>query len=460
MTSTDLLYLLFLVCLCGVVRLLRPWPRLREWVIIAFSLGIVASWGLFSLWLLLAIAAINFAAMAIATRLAPARERAVLIGAIVFDLAALALFKYDVFILTNVEKALDLNLRVPALGLPLAISFYTFHLISYLADRLRAKIKPLPLRHYLFYLAFIPHLIAGPIVRVWQLPSQLGRVRPLRGDLLFGVHELVTGFFLKAVIANNLAQATAAYWTRDPGIALSAADRWVIAFLYYCQIYGDFAGYSLMALGAARLLGYRLPANFRAPMLAATMQDFWRQWHITLSRWLRDYLYITLGGNRRGARRTLVNIMITMLLGGLWHGAAWTFVAWGGMQGLGLVAERVLGFETRGRSGGWRAAWWLATQLWVTLAWVFFRANDLPSALGFVGGMLRLARADAWTLDGALLFPLLIGAGAVLHQLTALALPRIPRRHLGVWLGLATGVLLVLDLTVYSPEAAFIYFRF
>ncbi|HEV8016447.1 MAG TPA: MBOAT family O-acyltransferase [Stellaceae bacterium] len=460
MSYTDILFLFLLAALCVVSRFLRPWVRLREWVIIAFSLMIVASWGLFSLALLLAIAAINFLAMRIAIAQPPARERAIIIATIVFDIAALAVFKYDVFFLTTLETALDLNFRIPALGLPLAISFYTFHLISYLVDRLRGKIRPLPLRHYLFYLCFIPHLIAGPIVRVWQLPSQLGRVRRIRTDLLFGVHELVVGFFLKAVISNNLARLADPFWSSDPGVALSAADRWLVAFLYYCQIYADFAGYSLMALGMARLLGYRLPANFRAPLLAGTMQDFWRRWHITLSRWLRDYLYISLGGNRRGARRTLANIMITMLLGGLWHGAAWTFVAWGGMQGIGLAAERVLGFEAIAASAPRRIAWWLATQLWVTLAWVFFRATDLPSALAFIAGMLRVDRAGAWIVHGAVLFPLLIAAGAVLHQMTPLALARLPRRYLATSLGLTTGALLVLDLLVYSPESVFIYFRF
>lgn len=297
-------------------------------------------------------------------------------------------------------------------------------------------------------------------MQIWQLPSQLGHIRRVRTGLLFGVHELVVGFFLKAVISNNLAQEIDPFWSRDPGLALSAADRWLVALLYYCEIYADFAGYSLMALGMARLLGYRLPANFRAPLLAGTMQDFWRRWHITLSRWLRDYLYISLGGNRRGLRRTLVNILITMLLGGLWHGAAWTFVAWGGMHGIGLAAERLLGREFIAGSVSRRMAWWLVTQLWVTLAWVFFRASDMSSALAFIAGMLRVDGVGAWLVHGAVVFPMLLGAGAVLHQMTPLALARLPRRHLASCLGVATGVLLVLDVLVYAPERVFIYFKF
>jgi hypothetical protein len=166
-----------------------------------------------------------------------------------------------------------------------------------------------------------------------------------------GLHFFITGFFLKSVVANNIAGFGAdtgtdfpggidTVWQGTAGYSLSTADHWAVAFLYYCQIYSDFAGYSLMALGMARLLGYRLPANFRSPMRAGTLQEFWQRWHITLSHWLRDYLYIPLGGGRASAPRVAVNVLITMLLGGLWHGAAWTFVIWGGMHGFGLVVER------------------------------------------------------------------------------------------------------------------------
>ncbi|HKT17683.1 MAG TPA: MBOAT family O-acyltransferase [Stellaceae bacterium] len=458
MIYTDILFVLIFVLLCLLSRALRPWPELREWTIIVVSLIVVVSWGMFSLVLLLAVAAINFAA-AWAAPAAPGRRRAIVLAAIAFDLAALALFKYGSFIATNLGVAFDTKLRAPALGIPLAISFYTFHLISYHVDGLRRKIPPLPLRQYLFYLCFFPHLVAGPIVRTWQLPSQLGHVRRVGGDLLFGVHYFVLGFFLKAVVANNLAQAIDPYWLADAA-GLSAADRWVIAFLYYCQIYSDFAGYSLMALGMARLLGYRLPANFRTPMLAGTMQEFWRRWHITLSRWLRDYLYISMGGNRLGKPRALVNILVTMLLGGLWHGAGWSFVAWGAMQGIGLAAERILGLH-RKPDGLWRRLpWWLITQLWVTLAWVFFRAPDIHSALHFTDAMLRLDHASAFMVQSRLLFPLAIAGGAVLHHLSPLCIATLPRRRLGLFLGVTTGILLMLDLMVYSPNKVFIYFKF
>lgn len=460
MSYTDVLFILLLACLCILCRWLRPWPRFREWTIVAFSLLVVASWGVFSLLLMLAIAAINFVAIALASSAAPQRQRALLIAAIVFDIAALAFFKYAGFVAANLGLVLSVNLGVPALGIPLAISFYTFQLISYLVDSLRRRIPPLGLRQYLFYLCFFPHVIAGPIVRVWQLPSQLGRIRKLPTDLAFGIHYFVVGFFLKAVVAGNLASAMDPFWKNDPAVTLSAADHWIVALLYYCQIYADFAGYSLIALGMARLLGYRLPANFRAPMLAGTLQDFWRRWHITLSRWLRDYLYIPLGGNRHGRYHALANLMITMLLGGLWHGAAWTFVAWGAMHGAGLAAERMLGLQAKAHRFWQRFSWWLCTQLWVTLAWVFFRAATLTDALAFIRALLRFDGWAAFAVDSRMFLPMLIGAGAVLHHGAPLAIAALPRRYLGICFGAVTAVLLVLDVVVYSPNQVFIYFKF
>src|SRR5262249_29407694 len=181
-------------------------------------------------------------------------------------------------------------------GVPLAISFYVFHIISYLVDVYYGRVARATFGNYLFYLSFFPHLIAGPIVRAWQLMPQIAATRPLRMNFIIGFHFVVTGFFLKSVVADNIAGAIDPLWTT--AASLAPADQWMLAIFYYCQIYGDFAGYSLMALGMARLLGYRLPANFRLPLTAVTLQDFWRRWHISLSRWLRDYVYFGLGGSR------------------------------------------------------------------------------------------------------------------------------------------------------------------
>jgi alginate O-acetyltransferase complex protein AlgI len=460
MIYTDTLFIVLLFGFWFLTQFLRSWPALREWVIIGFSLAIVASWGIFSVLLLITVAAINFAAVRIADPAGRLQSRGIIACTIAFDLSILALFKYAGFFQSNLEDLLHWRVPVPSMGIPLAISFYTFHLISYLVDITRQRTTPLPVRRYLFYLCFFPHVVAGPIVRTWQLTPQLGRIRRMPLDIPLGIHYFVVGFFLKTVVANNLAEAIDPIWQGDPGPVMSAADRWIIAALYYCQIYSDFAGYSLMALGMARLLGYRLPPNFRAPILAGSLQDFWRRWHRTLSFWLRDYLYIPLGGNRGGRARTVINIIVTMVLGGLWHGAGWNFLVWGAMHGVGIGGERLLGLHTR-RLRAWpRIAWWIGTQIWVTVAWVFFRSPDLEYASHFAAGMFRISGLDSLTVQASLALPIVIASGAILHQLTPLWISRVRRERLGLYLGLATGILLVLDVVVYSPNKAFIYFSF
>jgi alginate O-acetyltransferase complex protein AlgI len=458
MIYTDALFIISFVVLWGLAQALRARPVWREWLIIAFSLVFVASWGLFSVALLLAMAGVNFVAIKAATAASDDSRRRVLGATVAFDLLVLIVFKYGHFIGANLPALPAVTIALPALGIPLAISFYTFHLISYLVDISKQQTRPLRLRQYLFYLCFFPHVVAGPIVRTWQLAPQLGKIRRVPGNLAFGVHFFVLGFFLKSVIANNLADAIDPIWDGEQAWQLSAADRWVTAFLYYCQIYADFAGYTLMALGMARLLGYRLPPNFRGPLLAGTMQEFWRRWHRTLSFWLRDYLYIPLGGNRGGRFAAVRNIFITMALGGLWHGAGWNFLIWGVMHGVGIGAERLLGMNRGGRRLRW--PWWLCTQVWVTLAWVFFRAPDLSRSSDFIGGMLQLNSPTALALHAGLALPLLFASAAVLHQLTPLWISRVPRRRLGAFLGVTTGVLLAADVILYSPHKVFIYFAF
>ena len=298
---------------------------------------------------------------------------------------------------------------------------------------------------YLFYLSFFPHVVAGPIVRTWQLVPQLRFTRRVTADWAMGLHFLVTGFFLKSICADNIAGIIDPAWI---SATLSTTDRWMVAFLYYCQIYGDFGGYSLMALGMARLLGFRLPANFRSPMRAVTLQEFWRRWHITLSRWLRDYLYIPLGGSRSGF--TSVNLMITMLLGGLWHGAGLGFVIWGAMHGAGLTVERLLPRRSS-------RVWWLATQLWVMIAWVPFRLPNRASASAFLTGMFSFGSS---AVSPAIAFALLFAAPIVIHQFLPLLIPRIGHRKLPIHLGVMTGILLIADLTIVAPGKVFLYFSF
>jgi len=467
MSYTDPLFLLFFAAVWAITYLLRPWPAIKEWFLILFSFFVIATWGYYDLILFLAVLTVNFFAAQAISRAGPHKSPSLLAGAIALDVLILALFKYANFFGGTLGTLTGEVIPSFPLGIPLAISFYIFHLISYLVDIHAGRVKLATLREYVFYLSFFPHVIAGPIVRAWQLVPQIGSRRWRRLDLPMGLHLFATGFFLKAVVANNIAGFDSAanpggidaIWKNPNEFHLSTADHWAVAFLYYCQIYGDFAGYSLMALGMARLLGYRLPANFRSPMRAGTLQEFWQRWHITLSHWLRDYLYIPLGGGRVSSPRIAANVLITMLLGGLWHGAAWGFVIWGAMHGVGLVVERVLG-RRHVASYTWNwAAWWLVAQVWITLTWVFFRAPTMSEACAFLKGMFTLS-AHPFQLCNPVAGLWICALPVVLHQIAPLFLWKIGRRRLPLVLGVMTAALLVLDLVVISPTKVFIYFRF
>ncbi|HEY8966118.1 MAG TPA: MBOAT family O-acyltransferase [Candidatus Methylacidiphilales bacterium] len=468
MLYTDTLFLILLGALLVLSRLLRSRPAAKEWLLIAFSLLVIATWGYYDLVLFLAVLGVNFAAARWLPRLRANRAKALLAAAISFDVGTLALFKYANFLGGAFSDALSIHLPRFPLGIPLAISFYVFHLVSYLVDIHKKRVHVATFREYLFYLSFFPHVIAGPIVRAWQLIPQIGRVsaRRARTDLTMGCHYLVLGFFLKTVGANNIARAIDPYWVGQAPFDLTSAERWIVAFLYYCQIYGDFAGYSLMALGMARLLGYRLPANFRAPMRAASLQEFWHRWHITLSRWLRDYLYIPLGGGRAAPARVAFNVFATFLLGGLWHGAAWGFVVWGAMHGAGLVAERVLGRRKAEPGPLGVLGFWAATQAWILLTWVFFRAPDLGTAWEWARAMIvptpshSPAHPAFFVRDVPVLGLLVCAVPSLLHHFAPDVVRHAGRRRLGTVLGLVTGALFIVNLIVLSPGATFLYFRF
>jgi alginate O-acetyltransferase complex protein AlgI len=455
MIYTDTLFLALFAAIAFISTALKPLPPVREWLLIGFSVLVIASWGIFDAILFLSIAVANFFAARAVAWLPGAPRRFLLIATIAADIGALGLFKYSNFIGDNIAAVTGWPTPQLALGIPLAISFYTFHVISYLVDVHRKVVPEASFRHYIFYLSFFPHVVAGPIVRAWQLMPQLRTPRRVRTDLAIGLHFLVTGIFLKSILADNIGGAIDPFWRS--GTDLGFAERWLLALLYYCQIYGDFAGYSLMALGMARLLGYRLPANFRCPMLAASLQEFWRRWHITFYRWLRDYVYIGLGGSRGGFLRTGINVFATMVLGGLWHGAGWGFVLWGAMHGAMLVVERALGRErTRAFHGRW-GPWWVVTQIFVILAWVPFRAPDLATVGEFYAAMVV---PTSFYVRSQILEPLLFAVPVMAHQLSPFLIRHLGRRRLPYVLGAGTGVMLLLAIVVHSPSKVFIYFRF
>jgi alginate O-acetyltransferase complex protein AlgI len=306
-------------------------------------------------------------------------RRSILIGGIAFNLGLLGYFKYADFFIANINAWSGTSLPLLNLLLPLAISFFTFQQIAYLVDCYQQDTQEYDFLNYCLFVTFFPQLIAGPIVHHREMMPQFMRLRNKLANwknILLGSLIFAMGLFKKIVIADTFAG-----WA-DAGFAnpadLSFIQAWGASLSYTFQLYYDFSGYSDMAIGAALIFNIRLPINFNSPYKALSIQDFWRRWHITLSRWLRDYVYIPLGGNRHGNWRTHINLLLTFLLGGLWHGAGWTFILWGALHGSALIIHRLwqaLGLRL------WRWAAWALTFLFINMTWVFFRAEDVDKAL-------------------------------------------------------------------------------
>jgi D-alanyl-lipoteichoic acid acyltransferase DltB (MBOAT superfamily) len=342
--------------------------------------------------------------------MAPSR-RALLWFGIAANLALLGYYKYSDFFLTTANQALGLQIPLLHLALPLAISFFTFQQIAYLVDSYRGETHEYDLLRYALFVTFFPQLIAGPIVHHKEMMPQFARARnklPNYRHIAEGMFLFALGLFKKVVIADYF--ATVATQGFDEAVSLSFFEAWATSLSYTFQLYFDFSGYSDMALGAALLFNIRLPINFNSPYKATNIQDFWRRWHMTLSRFLRDYVYIPLGGNRRGELVTQRNLLVTFVLGGLWHGAGWTFICWGALHGVALVVHRI--WRRLGLTLHPFLAWFI-TFNFINVTWVFFRArqwSDVGKVLyGMVGGngvvlSERLAR-KAWFQQLALAHP-------------------------------------------------------
>lgn len=313
----------------------------------------------------------------------PRRKAVILAAAVALNLAVLALFKYEPFI-AEVGTSLIGNRPWPQLDLilPMGISFYTFQLIGYVVDVYRGHVAAeRSILRVALFVSFFPQLVAGPIERAGHLMEQLSATQAFSWDnVRWGLSRVVAGLVKKVFIADSMALIVGEAYGNPTEV--SGFRLLVATYAFAVQIYCDFSAYSDIAIGSARMLGIRLMENFNAPYLALSIRDFWRRWHISLSAWLRDYLFIPLGGSRRGGTRTYVNLMLTMLLGGLWHGAGWNWVVWGGLQGAFLSGEKFLEVEDPA-CNKWRAlqfARWLITFHLVCLSWVFFRAADLAQA--------------------------------------------------------------------------------
>lgn len=320
------------------------------------------------------------------------QNRRLLILGLAANLALLGYYKYAGFFAENLVTFLGVPIAIPKIALPLAISFCTFQQVSFLVDCSNRQVRNLNFRRYLLYIVFFPHLIAGPIVRHHELLPQLEVPRPMATrwlDLTWGLHLFVLGLLKKTLIADLLAgYADPVFGATAAGTAPSLLEAWGAALAYTFQLYFDFSGYADMAVGSARMFGIVLPENFNSPYQATNIADFWRRWHITLSHFLRDYLYIPLGGNRAGSLRTHANLVITMLLGGLWHGAAWTFVIWGAAHGVALAVNHW--WRALSQTRGWtmpRSFAYALTMLFVIVGWVVFRAENWAAAQRMLGAM-------------------------------------------------------------------------
>ena len=317
-------------------------------------------------------------------------RRAWLTLSVCANLGLLAVFKYAPFVAENAGSLIGEPNRwdFSSWIVPVGISFYTFQTLSYSIDIFRGHLAPAPsFRDFLLYVSFFPQLVAGPIVRARSLLPQFLARRSLNAKVVkAGLYYVILGLFLKVVIADNLAPAVNEAFDKEQLPTMSPALAWLSVTYFSVQIFSDFAGYSYIAIGLAYFMGLHFPQNFRWPYISCGLSEFWRRWHISLSQWLRDYLYISMGGNRRGPARTYLFLLITMLLGGLWHGAAWTFVAWGALHGLGLCVERRFR-GAHGSSAALRApsgisesfvrlAQIAAVFVFVLTTWVFFRATD------------------------------------------------------------------------------------
>jgi alginate O-acetyltransferase complex protein AlgI len=447
----------------------RSRPALHLWTLTAFSFAFYAAWDWRFAFLLAGSCLGNhLAGLMVSRATGPSRARVVVL-AVAGNLAVLGTFKYyDFFIVSANTLAASLGLvdGLPYAGLilPVGISFFTFQGISYVVDVHRGHTEPSTrLVETTLYIALFPQLVAGPILRAADMLPQirarwLPRSGPDRLATGFAAVMILSGLFKKLVLANHIATGLvdeAFFAPADYG----AVDLWLAAYGYTIQIWCDFSGYSDMAIGLGALLGFRFMANFNQPFRATSVRDFWRRWHISLSTWLRDYLYVPLGGNRDGAWLTRRNLFLTMLLGGLWHGAAWTFVLWGAIHGAALVLERAIGTVVSGRVG--QILGWAVTFHIVVFTFVLFRSENMDLFLEFLVGLSRLDTSAV--LATPFLAALIVGSLG-LHFLP----PGLPAHAAALmdrlsWplLGLLSGGILAL-IGFVAPDAItpFIYFQF
>jgi alginate O-acetyltransferase complex protein AlgI len=397
--SYGFIYLFLPIVLLGFYQLGRiNHSYAAAWLALA-SLFFYGYWNLAYVGLLLASIACNYS---FGTWIAkagvadfPVRQKHLLVVAIAANLALLGYYKYSNFFINNLNPVLGTSWSLGNIILPLGISFFTFTQIAFLVDTHQCKVKEYNFTHYALFVTYFPHLIAGPILHHAEMMPQFAKPASYQvnwQNIAVGLTIFIAGLFKKILIADHLNEfATPIFNAVAAGSHPMLFEAWIGALAYTLQLYFDFSGYSDIAIGLSLMFNVRLPVNFSSPYKSTSIIEFWRRWHMTLSRFLRDYLYIPLGGNRKSKFRRYQNLMITMLLGGLWHGAGWTFLAWGGLHGIYLVINNGwIAFRQRMNWTGKTFAAGTITFMAVVVGWVFFRAADFATAMDMLRGMAGL----------------------------------------------------------------------
>jgi alginate O-acetyltransferase complex protein AlgI len=460
MLFTTFTFVGFLLAVLALFYVLPP--RFRRYLLLAASLLFYMAWNAKFVVLILGLITVDyFAALWISRREGPRRRMALLIS-LAANIGMLGWFKYANFVRETWIHVFHPGAAVHPLDiiLPLGISFHTFQSISYVIDVYRGEqVVVTSYIDYALFVAFFPQLVAGPIVRAREFFHDLWNWKaPTGGEWQRGVAMILTGFVKKLVFADQFALVADQYF-RDPMALPGMLPAWTGTIAFGLQIFFDFSGYTDIAIGIALLFGFHFPENFRRPYLSASITEFWRRWHMTLSRWLRDYIYIPLGGNRKGEFRTYGNLMATMLLGGLWHGASWNFVIWGGYHGALLAIERMV-WGRKELTGVRRIPLSAITFLLVSIGWVFFRAKTLGAALFVVREMFSKVSGQSllgqWQWRLAILALLIALAEEYRGMLTRLALSPAWARTIAVVVAL-----LAIELFSATEQTIpFVYFQF
>jgi D-alanyl-lipoteichoic acid acyltransferase DltB (MBOAT superfamily) len=474
--SHEFIFGFFPLCVLGFFLLARWSHRVATLWLVTASLFFYGWWSPRYLVLLVASIIANFLAGQMISKAGPGKGKPLLVLAVAGNLALLALFKYAGFFIHETNR---LGLAIPALKLvlPIGISFYTFTQIAFLVDAYRGQAREYNPLHYALFVSWFPHLISGPVLHHKQMMPQFADAetyRPRVESFAVGLTMFAFGLAKKVLIADQFAQyAKPLFAAADGGSAPMLFEAWTGALAYALQLYFDFSGYSDMAVGLSRVFNVKLPLNFNSPYKSASIIEFWRRWHMTLSAFLRDYLYYSLGGNRRGVARRYVNLMITMVLGGLWHGAGWGFILWGALHGLFLVFNHLWRSlrPAQEASALGHAASVLLTFLVVVIAWIPFRAHSLHGAVHDLRGMAGLngvselpgAEITAWLGGGLAIVWFLPNTQELLAKYSpawdTVSPTRLQWRY-STLAGVAAGVLVACSILLLSRTSEFLYFQF